>query len=78
MPKVPEVRHQQGADGMKWTRHEDERLTLMWTINLTADEIAEQLGISRGAVLGRVHRLKLPPRRKAYFRPKRFTENSFA
>ena len=77
MQTVQEVRHKQRADGVKWTKKEDERLTLMWTINLTADEIAEQLGISRGAVLGRVHRLKLPPRRKV-FRPKRFTENSFA
>jgi GcrA cell cycle regulator len=47
-----------------WSEDTVERLKVLWSQDeLTASVIARRLGVSRNAVLGKVHRLKLPTRR---------------
>jgi hypothetical protein len=41
---------------VSWTREEDETLYAMWRDNYTARLIALELGKTRSAVLGRMHR----------------------
>ncbi|MCP8896310.1 GcrA family cell cycle regulator [Shinella daejeonensis] len=51
---------------MSWTDERVERLTKLWSEGLSASQIAAQLGgVSRNAVIGKVHRLNLPGRVKA-------------
>ncbi len=51
---------------MNWTDERVARLTKLWADGLSASQIAAQLGgVSRNAVIGKVHRLKLPGRAKA-------------
>lgn len=51
---------------MNWTDERVERLTKLWAEGLSASQIAAQLGgVSRNAVIGKVHRLCLPGRAKA-------------
>ena len=51
---------------MNWTDERVERLTKLWAEGLSASQIATQLGgVSRNAVIGKVHRLCLPGRAKA-------------
>jgi len=51
---------------MNWTDERVERLTKLWAEGLSASQIAAQLGgVSRNAVIGKVHRLNLPGRAKA-------------
>ena len=51
---------------MNWTDERVERLTKLWAEGLSASQIAAQLGgVSRNAVIGKVHRLNLPGRVKA-------------
>lgn len=51
---------------MPWTAEQDAVLKQSWTAGLTATQImAEIPGFSRSAICGRVHRLKLPSRRRA-------------
>lgn len=46
-----------------WSEEELRILTDLWSANKTAQEIADELGNkTRNAVLGKVHRLKLPAR----------------
>ena len=50
------------AENSGWT---DERLVLLkvlWEKGLSISQIGEELGVSRNAVAGKVHRLKLPKR----------------
>lgn len=46
-----------------WTKARIAQLTTLWAAHHTATEIAKIMGIeTRSAVLGKVHRLQLPPR----------------
>ncbi|MET3559619.1 GcrA cell cycle regulator [Bartonella japonica] len=50
---------------MSWTHERVELLKKFWSEGLSASQIAAQLGgVSRNAVIGKVHRLKLPGRGK--------------
>jgi GcrA cell cycle regulator len=54
------------TSGMNWTDERVERLKKLWAEGLSASQIAAQLGgVSRNAVIGKVHRLCLPGRAKA-------------
>lgn len=46
-----------------WTEPRTEKLKELWTLHLSASQIAEEIGdgITRSAVLGKVHRLELEP-----------------
>ena len=62
------------TSNMFWTDERTERLKALWADGLSASKIADILGdISRNAVLGKVHRLKLPERRS--FRMSRVAAN---
>ena len=51
---------------MNWTDERVELLKKLWNEGLSASQIAAQLGgVSRNAVIGKVHRLNLPGRAKA-------------
>ena len=51
---------------MNWTDERVEKLTKLWSEGLSASQIAAQLGgVSRNAVIGKVHRLNLPGRAKS-------------
>jgi len=52
---------------MNWTDERVELLTKLWAEGLSASQIAAQLGggVSRNAVIGKVHRLKLSGRGRA-------------
>lgn len=50
---------------MNWTDERVELLKKLWSEGLSASQIAAQLGgVSRNAVIGKVHRLKLSGRGK--------------
>lgn len=50
---------------MSWTPDRVEALTRLWTEGFSATQIAAELGgTTRNAVIGRVHRMKLPKRQK--------------
>lgn len=48
-----------------WSEEATETLKRMWGDKLTSYEIAAELGCSRNAVIGKVHRLKLDRRRSS-------------
>ena len=51
---------------MNWTDERVELLKKLWSEGLSASQIATQLGgVSRNAVIGKVHRLKLSGRGRA-------------
>jgi GcrA cell cycle regulator len=53
-------------NSLNWTDERVERLKKLWSEGLSASQIAAQLGgVSRNAVIGKVHRLSLPGRAKA-------------
>jgi GcrA cell cycle regulator len=50
---------------MSWTDERIELLKTLWTDGLSASQIAAEMGgITRNAVIGKAHRLKLPGRTK--------------
>lgn len=49
-----------------WTKEQTDELASLWASGLSASQIGARLGMTRNAVLGRVHRLKLGKRRDAY------------
>lgn len=56
--------------GTGWTAERVERLTALWAEGLSASQIATQLGgVSRNAVIGKVHRLKLSGRATQHNKP---------
>jgi GcrA cell cycle regulator len=51
---------------MSWTDERVDRLTKLWADGLSASQIAAELGgVTRNAVIGKVHRLNLPGRAKS-------------
>jgi GcrA cell cycle regulator len=46
-----------------WTPERIAALIALWSEELSASEIGRQLGITKNAVIGKVHRLGLPKRR---------------
>jgi GcrA cell cycle regulator len=61
-----------GAVAMNWTDERVELLKKLWADGLSASQIAAQLGgVSRNAVIGKVHRLKLSSRGRATASPAR-------
>ncbi|MEP1518095.1 MAG: GcrA family cell cycle regulator [Nitratireductor sp.] len=57
---------------MNWTDERVELLKKLWAEGLSASQIAAQLGgVSRNAVIGKVHRLKLSSRGRASAAPNR-------
>ena len=57
---------------MSWTDERVESLKKLWAEGLSASQIAAQLGgVSRNAVIGKVHRLKLSSRGRANAAPAR-------
>ena len=45
-----------------WTEERLEKLQKLWDLGLSISQIGEQLGVTRNAVAGKAHRLKLPKR----------------
>ena len=55
---------------MSWTDERVETLKKLWTEGLSASQIAKELGgVSRNAVIGKVHRLGLEGRQKTQGKP---------
>lgn len=62
---------------MNWTDERVELLRKLWSEGLSASQIAAQLGgVSRNAVIGKVHRLKLSARGRATASPARQKKSS--
>src|SRR5258706_8950328 len=62
----PWARWEQGQKTMMWTDERVELLKKLWTDGLSASQIAAELGgITRNAVIGKVHRLGLSGRAKS-------------
>ncbi len=47
---------------MSWNTEKIEELTKLWDQGLSASVIGKKLGVSKNAVVGKAHRLKLPAR----------------
>lgn len=47
---------------MTWTVERIDELTKLWDTGYSASHIGKLLGVSKNAVVGKAHRLKLPPR----------------
>ena len=46
----------------EWTQAMRDRLVALWATNISASQIGREMRLSKNAVLGAVHRLKLPSR----------------
>jgi GcrA cell cycle regulator len=46
-----------------WPEERDAQLRELWASGLSSAQMGLQLGVSRNAVIGRAHRLRLPPRK---------------
>jgi GcrA cell cycle regulator len=51
-----------GMDAGTWTEERIEQLTRLWEEGITTAEIGRQIGVTKNAVIGKVHRLGLVPR----------------
>lgn len=47
---------------MSWTEKRVKHLKQLWATGLSASQIGKQLGVSKNAVVGKVHRMELPAR----------------
>ncbi|MEX0923449.1 MAG: GcrA family cell cycle regulator [Rhodovibrionaceae bacterium] len=47
---------------MSWSTEQIDELTKLWDQGLSASVIGKKLGVSKNAVVGKAHRLKLPAR----------------
>lgn len=54
-----------------WSAERDMQLAALWAEGFTASEIARRMDTSKNAVIGRVHRLRLPKRNSPLHRPKK-------
>lgn len=52
----------QAAEIVTWTDERIDQLRKLWDQGLSASAIGKQLGVSKNAVVGKAHRLKLPAR----------------
>ena len=50
------------ASGIDWTEETIARLRVFWRDGITTAEIGRRMGTSKNAVIGKAHRLGLPPR----------------
>ena len=50
-------------DYFDWTANRCAFLEILWCNGATAREIADALGTTKNSVIGKAHRMKLPPRR---------------
>ncbi len=50
------------AEETSWTDERLEKLIKLWDKGLSISQIGEELGVTRNAVAGKAHRLKLPKR----------------
>ena len=50
------------AEETSWTEERLEKLKTLWDSGLSISQIGEQLGVTRNAVAGKAHRLKLSKR----------------
>ena len=50
------------AEETSWTDERLEKLRKLWDKGLSISQIGEELGVTRNAVAGKAHRLKLPKR----------------
>lgn len=50
---------------MRWTSEDKAKIAKMWSQGLSLDIIGQRMGCSRNAISGVVHRMDLPPRRRA-------------
>jgi GcrA cell cycle regulator len=46
----------------RWTEERERKLAELWAQDLSAAQIARLIGATRNAVIGKVHRMGLPPR----------------
>jgi GcrA cell cycle regulator len=49
-------------DAGTWTPERIEQLTLLWDEGVTTAEIGRRIGVTKNAVIGKVHRIGLVPR----------------
>ena len=54
---------------MAWTEQMVEDLKKMWDEGLTTGEIGKRLNVSKNSIVGKVHRLQLPARKKKSTKP---------
>ena len=47
---------------MAWTEEQIDQLKDLWSEGLSTSEIGRKLGVTKNAVVGKAHRLGLPPR----------------
>ena len=47
---------------MAWTEDQIDQLKELWGEGLSTSEIGRKLGVTKNAVVGKAHRLGLPPR----------------
>lgn len=45
-----------------WTETRITQLTALWASGISASQIAREMGLTKNAVVGKAHRLNLPPR----------------
>jgi GcrA cell cycle regulator len=49
-------------DDVTWTPERVDQLTSLWDLGLPAAEIGRRMGLTKNAVIGKVHRIALSPR----------------
>ena len=56
------------AAGSVWTDDRLEQLKSLWSKGLSITQIGQEIGVSRNAVVGKVHRMGLPKRQSPIMR----------